>query len=871
MFWIWYVVILIADIFIQKALTPKASAPQPQAAGTIETPTADATRIIPIAFGTCKVTGLNLLWFGCKDAVPHVVSTGSTTTAIAGYSYRASMDLGVCHGPVDYVKQIMINEKRIFYDVTFSPSSDPVSRSALDLSAFYSQTCGLYGNVEIYRGVVDQSTSEHLQVYASADYPGNSGLCHVVFERTVWGEGTYVPPVSVVVRNCPNTLGLSANHHIIPAESVTTLLYNNPDTHEPVTYERTHEDANPACILYEILTNTTWGLGLSASLIDLASFRAVGDALYVEGFGLSMVYDAPAAATDMIREVLRYIDGGLTTHPTTGLLMLKLIRQDYTISALSVLDESCIDGMELSRKSWCETVNTVRINYTSWADNFTPRVAQWQNLANLQVAGVPTSLEVDYLGCTNGYTAGVVAARMMKLSSYPFAALRFKVNRKAWSLRQCDVFVLNWPPLGISGMVCRVTRPATGLLEDGMMTIECVEDAFALANTAYSNNGGSQWSDPGIYPDPIPIEPPVIPPGGSPIVMAALWEPPLLLTHLASGGYGCGDLWALATHPVSPLVLGMEIWSDPAGGTNFTRTGGSTGFTPGGTLKNAYGEKTDYVDATGLVVTNISGGAYVSNVWDIDACKTDASRQITFRNQAFMGLILVDNEIMGYTGISGVGTDRTLTGIWRGMFDTVPAAHAASAIVWFVYNGNVKTKVADNTWYALTPTINVKMLPRTASGVGALADATAISATITQRAKLMLPPGNMKINSTTWPTSIAHGADIIVTWARRDGFGEIYTQDAWGQGDRDCTAVMGGMDSYMEQNYTIHVLVGGVVKTTATGLCPGTAATTWAWTAAQQAIDCASVYNKTVAIRVQAYDWHSLNTGPYQERTFTIT
>jgi hypothetical protein len=42
-----------------------------------------------------------------------------------------------------------------------------------------------------------------------------------------------------------------------------------------------------------------------------------------------MQFEQAGAATDLIREILRHIDGGLTTDPATGKLMLKLIRADY--------------------------------------------------------------------------------------------------------------------------------------------------------------------------------------------------------------------------------------------------------------------------------------------------------------------------------------------------------------------------------------------------------------------------------------------------------------------------------------------------------------------------------------------------------------
>ena len=48
---------------------------------------------------------------------------------------------------------------------------------------------------------------------------------------------------------------------------------------------------NPAHIIYECLTDRTWGRGYSSAEIDDASFRAAADTLYAENFGLSILWD----------------------------------------------------------------------------------------------------------------------------------------------------------------------------------------------------------------------------------------------------------------------------------------------------------------------------------------------------------------------------------------------------------------------------------------------------------------------------------------------------------------------------------------------------------------------------------------------------
>lgn len=816
--------IYIAAVFIQKALSPKPDAPQPAGAGNFEAPTTDSARAIPVVFGTCKVTGPNVAWFGQTSATPYYRDNGAGGSYLAGYNYGAVMDLALCHGPVDQVLTLLIDD----HDVGWTNDGDDPTHG---LSYFSADNPNLFGGENggggfrggmlAYWGTMTQQIDPYMQMYCSPDYPGLAGLCHVVF-LTSWGHSPYLRPVSVVVLRCPNGLGLTSNMH-----KVATTVGS-----------KTVQDANPACMLYEILTDTTWGLGIDPSQVDLTSFRAVGASLFTEGFGLSMQFEQAGAATDLIREILRHVDGGLTTDPATGKLMLKLIRADYTIGSLPVLDESCIDEVEYSRNSWGETVNTARITFTSWADNFTDRVAQWQNLANQQVVGVTTLAQIAYKGCSNAHTAGIVAARVLKLGSYPFAKLRFKANRKAWALRQCDVFVLNWPALGIANMVCRVTKPAGGQLEDGMMTLECIEDAFAIANTAFSETGASGWANPSANPAPVTLQ--------------RLWESPAQLSFFAGGGYVSRDPWVLAARSASNLT-GFQVWSDPAGGTAYTKTGEASVFTPYGTLQSAYAENTAYLDTTGFVVGNL-----------IDAADVDAARELVFSNVTFKGLVLIDNEVMGYTGISGTGATRTLTGVWRGLFDTVPAAHAASAPVWFILNNKQRCQVK-SAGYSSDVTITAKLLTTTPSAVELLAAATQVSLTLTNRQARYIPPGNVKINGTSWPTSLAHTVDAVVTWAYRDlsYFLWATSSPVASQDTVQLFENSGGFNGHFQ----IEVRVAGVLKRTVSALD----AKTWTWTQAMQTTDCSGVYNKTVSIRIIPLRNTDDLPGTYQERTYTVT
>jgi hypothetical protein len=383
--------------------------------------------------------------------------------------------------------------------------------------------------------------------------------------------------------------------------------------------------------------------------------------------------------------------------------------------------------------------------------------------------------------------------------------------------------VLNWPALGITGMVCRVTRPAGGELANGMLTLEAVEDSFAVSGTGYGPVPASGWVDP----------------MGAPVAAAqqALLEVPYQLADL-----GARQVQALAARANSTLN-GFQVWSDPAGGTAYTLTSDVHGGCPYGELSSSYAATTSALDATGFGVTNLV---------DVDALISINSTELYYG----LNLALIDSEIIAWQTISGSGGTRTISNVLRGVLDTVPAAHSSGAKVWFL-NAGVRGIVNPSGGYTSDLTVAAKLLPYNLRSTLPIASATAMSLTTASRAQKPLPPGNVKVGAIAWPTSFTAGTDRAVTWNHRHrtaqaAAGVVVAQDA------------GDYAGSPEGNYTIEVRVGGVLKRTVTAIT----GTTWTWTAAMQTSDAATAGTSATTRVIPV---NGSFTGTYQERGFTLT
>ena len=560
---------------------------------------------------------------------------------------------------------------------------------------------GVAGTIDICKGTTDQLPNDYLEAAVGQDLPAYRGVCHAVFRHTYLGKSPYLKAFSFVLRRCPNQLGLEDGHENISG------------------------DANPAAMIFEILTDAVWGLGISTDLIDASTFIAVGDALAAEGIGLSMLRDSQSSGSDLIAEILRYIDGVLFQDPATAKFRLKLARADYTVGDLVVLDVDSIQSCNMSRPSWAQLRNFVRLTYCDRGLNFTDRTVTEIDPAGLQARSGERSIEeLQYPAILNRITAQRVAARAMKLLSYPLASLDITVNRHAALLRPGDVFRLTWAPQGIVDMVSRVTGIRLGEPGDDeeAIHVDAMEDIFGVAGTSFTDNPG-EWIDPSTLPQPFSAERLV----EAPYAIATTRR----VMTLASLG--------------SKAVDGYKVWSDPAGGANYAETQDVTQLTPRVQLAQSVGPGDTVLivgglDASGLTRTDDPGFAAGKN------------------------LVLIDEEWIAWRDvIDNLDGTFTLSHVARGCIDSAPRDHAAGSDVWSITDGYGFTQ--DDDLSGDGP-VAAKFLGYIGADVMAITSALRVSVDVESRALRAYCPCQLSVNRQSYPANIV--GDLVLAWIPRD-------------------------------------------------------------------------------------------------------
>lgn len=731
---------------------PKIEKPKPTALGDYQVPTSQEGRVFPVFWGTVRIKGPNCTWYGDYKpvAITQKQKTGlfSSTRVTLGYKYNLGIQLVLGHGKIDDFISLRFDDKEVtLFSKTVTTDTITFNMNQPSLFGKPKEQGGVSGPVRVYRGTYTQTQNEYLRSkVGEVEIPAYRPICYAMFEYCYFGNSGSLPKPEMDVRRTPNTLALTGGK------------------------ENINGDANPACMVMEILTSQEWGMNLATSLINVATLVECAETLYDEGFGLSMIVDSEQGGENLLAEVLEQVDGVMWSDFNTGQLHMALNREDYVEADLPVFNASNIIGgtLEFSRASWEDTQNTVKIKYLDRSQNYTERVVQHQNLANISArSGQIEAEEYDYSGVSNITIANQIAAKVLRTVSSPLSRVNFEANRDGIRLRPGSPFKLQWPELGIVNIIYRVGSIEQGTLESPGIKIVAVENAFSVASVSYTAPPPSAWVNP-IGP------------------VQDLTDVKLMEAPYALYGEDRRFVMVLAA-PAMGQELGYQVWADLAGGSTYIQTNDTNDLSAVGQLTAAYNRVTA-VDS-GFTMDTISGADDIFEDTDSEGW-----------------LILIDDELVhaasATDNLDGTVTFSTVT---RGVLDTVPANHADNAKVWLLSSGF--SEVNPSEPLVADGTINVKLLPFSSGEPLPIASATARSLAVINRSARPYPPGKVRIDGVAYPTT--ESGTVTVTWKHRNRLTQLEMID---QDEEGITPESGTRYALRLYNNSTDVLLAEVVN-----------------------------------------------------------
>lgn len=252
------------------------------------------------------------------------------------------------------------------------------------------------------------------------------------------------------------------------------------------------DDADPAAVLYDVLTSSWGKLAIPTSMIDLPSFQAaslymVTEGTLASGLGYSRIIDQATDARALVEELLRHMDGLIYVEPTTGKIVLRLIRAGATpVLDINPSNMHNRDPGWYVVQAWAETLNQVVVKFTDRGADYGPGTITAQDAANISMQGGKLrSVTLSFPGCTTAPQAAYIASRELAAVSRPSVKATCVVDRTFYLIRPGDVVTLTEPELGISGMVMRVISADLGLLNDNKIRLELLRDVFGATRGSF--------------------------------------------------------------------------------------------------------------------------------------------------------------------------------------------------------------------------------------------------------------------------------------------------------------------------------------------------------------------------------------------------
>lgn len=630
-----------------------------------------------------------------------------------GYRYFRTMQMGICHGPIDAVRSIWVKDKKCY--------SGPANRreDGLGVTA-YVDKAGLFGGDDGEGGVqgwLEMLHGAFNQVILGTNADGTAstaplsalgvqrpavpamatnyrGMALVVFHDFYWGTNPYLGDIAIEVERYWRDW--------FPERAKIGI------------------DANPIHMIVECITNDQWGLGYTMDQIDDNAARVAAGKVYSEGLGLSMAWSEQQSIEEFVNSIMEQIDGSFYFNQRTGKWTVKLVREGDPVAL--PLDPSNCRVDDFQRRGIGETVNEL---VARWVN---PETEEYQgitvqDLANISATGQTISGTKNYPGVRNEALCGRLATRDIRALAATLATAEVTANHKAWNVNPGDIVTLTWPPLGISNLRMRVTD-ATHRQDSANITLSLTEDVFGQADASFSGVNPPGWVDTRQEPTQFNILTP--------------FEVPFWFVFMATGGViPEAEVTYGAVLPVSDNtgVQRVDLYAERSlpSATVYEREA-SANITPSALLNTAL---------TKEVLTNTS--VLPVSVTGLNLIEQDSFAVIGTGESA---------EIVRVVANFSAGAFQ----IQRGLMDTHPQEWPLGTRIYFIGESQFP---ADPTARSMTEVVNYKVTMQTSLGATTVDDVPVTPVPLIGRQGRPYPVGNVTIGGTWWPAAVTNTTGYI--------------------------------------------------------------------------------------------------------------
>lgn len=692
-----------------------------------------------------------------------------------GYRYFMSLLSGLCRGPINELVAIKAGDEIAFEGSVTNDATQTINKP--NLFGGEKKEGGIQGPFKVFMGGPNQVLPG-----ASGSLPSVKGsiggglISEFRGVVTVWYDGLvsamnpYIKEWKFRVRR--TTAGWWGGVTWYPEKCMVLMA------------DGAVIAMNGAHIIYECCTNPLWGRGLAANKINENSFVYAANKLCSEAFGLCIVWYRKEDIDVFIQKICDLIGATLYTDRETGLVTLRLVRDDYDPDDLPLftpetgLLDITDDDTGSADTTFNEVIGTGRDPVTN--QEFQIRA---QNLAAFQSQQAVSSLDQDYRGIPTKDLVGRLVLRDLRANAAGLKRFTVTLDRRGWRIAPGMPFRIADPRRGLANIVVRAGEIDDGDMINGKIVIKVVQDVFGLPTTSYVAPVEGGWTPP---------DKTALPPLEARIVEASYRDVYVKLGAAAAEAAPVDDGY-IGTLALSPNAMSYQY--DLA-----TRAEGEAEYE-----------------------TRTTGSFTGNAVLAVDIGPADTSFEIgdpkSFDAENIGEAILIDDEYIRLDAYDDVTNIVTVT---RGVADTIPQAHETGARLWTIDDDYV----TDERAYSETETAYAKVLTRTSNDALDLADSPELSVEIAARQGRPYPPGKVEVGGTSIYATLGETPEPVITWASRNRLTQ--GDHLVGHGEDAVTAEAG-------TTYTIRIFATD--GTTLLREVPDIAADTWTYDAAMQTAD----------------------------------
>lgn len=432
----------------------------------------------PLIYGKTRVAA-NMIWFGDFKATPHTTvqksggKGGGAKTRNTTFSYSASLMLGLCENQIQKIGLIWVDKEQYVPKQGGSLTLDPIDQLQFEL---------FNGNNNPVWGYL---VSKHPD--DAINYP-------------------YLAYVACANYELGNSASLS-NHNF---EVISTIKLSE-----------TIDDANPADVIEDFITNPRYGAAPNLNIADLNEFRTYCRAANLL---ISPAFTEQKAAYETINEIVEAVNCAVVPSPD-GLKIRSFGDSAITGNGVTfnpdltpqyhLTDDDFIgddEPVRVRRSRDTDAYNHIQVEYINRYNQYNTETAEAKDQANIEMFGLRSEDPVEHHYFCEPKMARHAAQLRLQRLLYVRNEYEFNLGWKYCRLEPMDIVTLTDSGLGLDQFPVRITRIEED--EDGQLTVTAEELALgsrsAIEYDLQSSNGYQGGNEePGNVNAPIIFEPPL--------------------------------------------------------------------------------------------------------------------------------------------------------------------------------------------------------------------------------------------------------------------------------------------------------------------------------------------------------------------------